>query len=387
MDNKLTGNSYNSALGHAAHLRYYAHGLVTSKTDAVGAETNFGYNIAGQGESVTLPATGQTGPARGKVEMDYLYPDGPLTNATLYDESDAQFRPVTYGYGPEGETLSVTGSTEPVSYTCSYGDLNELKGVTTSYTGAAPQTVSYDYYPDGSRQNMTTSAGGFSYFYDAAGRLSSLSNPYGQATNWTYYDDGRLHTQQLANGAVTTYSYDALGRLTRLLNEGFAAAPTGEWGEPPAGNHFTLSDFMNFTYDGAGNRLSYTASVPGSPSASGTLSYEYDAKDQLKREQSTRGAGYTRVYDYDAAGNPAQFAGTSKTYNANNQQTGTGFTHGGNGNPTAYKGAALSFDPENRLTSYAEQMTAGYRGDGLRAWKQNPRGARLLRLRRGAPRH
>ncbi len=30
----------------------------------------------------------------------------------------------------------------------------------------------------------------------------------------------------------------------------------------------------------------------------------------------------------------------------------------------------FSFDPENRLTSYGTQMTAGYRGDGLRAWKE-----------------
>ena len=114
--------------------------------------------------------------------------------------------------------------------------------------------------------------------------------------------------------------------------------------------------------------------MPGTPSASGTVNYEYDAKDQLKREQSTRGAGFTRLYEYDPAGNPTQFAGASKTYNANNQQTGAGFTHGGNGNPTTYKGAALTFDPENRLTSYGGVLTAGYRGDGLRAWRETSEG-------------
>lgn len=471
------------ALGHAAHLRYDVQGRVTSQTDAVGNETNFSYNVAGQPETITLPATGQTGPGRGKVVREYLYPGGPVTSSTIFDESDAQFRHVTYTYGPEGEKLSVAGSTEPISYTYdalyrlktlkdgknnatvynydgagnlssvempggevtqyplhdpsgrvlrridgngvvtnysyddpenlltdiqypatpalnvhfgydsfgrrdsmtdgtgshtyAYGDLDELKSVTTSYTGVAPQTVSYEYYPDGSRQGMTTPAGGFSYFYDAAKRLKSLSNPYGQTTNWTYYDDGRLHTQQLANGAVTTYSYDALGRLTRLLNEGFSTPPMTEWSEeglPTGGSLYTLSDFTNFTYDPAGNRLSYTASVPGSPSATGTVTYEYDAKDQLKREQSTRGQVYTHLYDYDPAGNPTQFTGSQKTYNANNQQTGTGYDHDGNGNPTTYKGGSLSFDPENRLTSYAGQMTASYRGDGLRAWKQTSAG-------------
>ncbi|HEV2705809.1 MAG TPA: RHS repeat-associated core domain-containing protein [Pyrinomonadaceae bacterium] len=470
-------------LGHAAHLRYDTQGRVISRMDADGNETNFSYNIVGQTETVTLPPTEQTGTGRGKVVKEYLYPGGPLKTNTILDESNAQFRQVTYGYGPEGESLSETGSTEPVTYTYdalyrlktlkdgknntttynydgagnlssiqmpgsqviqfplhdssgrvlrridgngvvtnysyddsenlltdvqypatpalnvhfsydsfgrrtsmtdgtgthtyTYGDLDELRSVTTSYTDVSAQVVSYDYYPNGSRQGMTTPAGIFYYSYDAAGRLISMSNPQGQATNWTYYQNDRLRTQQLANGALTTYSYDALGRLTRLHNEGFSTPPSSEGGEeglPTGGSLYTLSDFSNFTYDGAGNVLSYAASVPDTPSASGTVTYQYDAKDQLTREQSTRGAGFTRLFEYDASGNPTLFAGTSKTYNANNQQTTTGLTHDGSGNPTTYQGATLSFDPENRLTSYAGQLTAGYRGDGLRAWKQTTEG-------------
>ena len=35
-----------------------------------------------------------------------------------------------------------------------------------------------------------------------------------------------------------------------------------------------------------------------------------------------------------------------------------------------YKGVNLAFDPENRMTAYGNILTAGYNGDGLRAWKQ-----------------
>ena len=35
-----------------------------------------------------------------------------------------------------------------------------------------------------------------------------------------------------------------------------------------------------------------------------------------------------------------------------------------------YKGISLAFDPENRLTAYGSVLTAGYTGEGLRAWKQ-----------------
>ncbi|MGI9105777.1 MAG: hypothetical protein ACR2G4_05970, partial [Pyrinomonadaceae bacterium] len=75
-----------------------------------------------------------------------------------------------------------------------------------------------------------------------------------------------------------------------------------------------------------------------------------------------------------AAGNPTNFKGATQTYNANNQPTGAGFTHDANGNPTTYKGTTLSFDAENRLTAHGSTLTAGYRGDGLRAWKETAGG-------------
>src|SRR6266542_70617 len=66
-----------------------------------------------------------------------------------------------------------------------------------------------------------------------------------------------------------------------------------------------------------------------------------------------------------------QILGVSKSYNSSNQQTGTGFIHDSNGNPTTYGGTTLTFDPENRITAYGSVLTAGYTGDGLRAWKEN----------------
>jgi RHS repeat-associated protein len=97
-------------------------------------------------------------------------------------------------------------------------------------------------------------------------------------------------------------------------------------------------------------------------------------KNQLTQEQTARGGGFTASFGNDAAGDPTNFRGTTKSYNANSQQTGTGFTHDANGNPTAYGGVSLSFDPENEMTSYGVAVTAGYRGDRLRAWKQTSGG-------------
>lgn len=450
-------------LGHATHLRYDAQGRVTSSTDALGHETNVSYNLAGQVESVTLPATNQTGAGRGRTAHTYLYTGGPILATTVYDESGAQVRQVTRAYGPEGEPLSVTGSTEPVSSTydalyrlktlkdgnnnattygynsvghlasvqmpggetvqfpsydpagnllqridgnnvttnylyddaegrltdiqypatpalnahfgydsygrrtsmtdgsgChayAYNNLDILTSQTTAYTGLPARTISYAYYPDGSRQSMNTPAGTFSYGYDAAGRPASLTNPFAETSGWTYLDNNWLRTQQLGNGAATTYTYNPLGQMVNLVNRTSGGA--------------TLSQFGSMTHDGSGNRTSFTASVPGLPSLSGTTTYQYDSRDQLTQEQTTRGGGFTHAFGYDGAGNPTNFRGAAKTYNANNQQTAAGLTHDGNGDPNSRNGVSLTFDPESRLTGYGGTLVAGYRGDHLRAWKES----------------
>jgi RHS repeat-associated protein len=133
----------------------------------------------------------------------------------------------------------------------------------------------------------------------------------------------------------------------------------------------TISDFSGIAYDGVGNRNSVTANIPGMTSLSGTTGYSYDSKDQITQETSTRNGGFTDNFGYDSAGNPTSFKGITKSYNSNNQQTGTGFSHDGNGNPTNYGGTTLTFDPENRMIAYGSVLTAGYNGDGLRAWKDN----------------
>ena len=452
-------------LGHVTHLRYDSQGRTTSVTDALGNETDFSYNLIGQLDTTTYPATGQTGSGQSHTTNSYLYVAGPLTTVTAFDESNTQVRQVTRSYGLEGESLSVSGSTEPVTNTYDalyrlktlkdgnnnittyaynnigrlssitmpgsevtqftsydndgnllqridgnsittnyvyndaessltdiqypastslnvhfgydgfgrrslmsdgtgsqsygYGNLDELLSTTTTYTGLAAKTISYAYYPNGSRQTMTTPAGNFGYSYNAGGRPASMTNPFSETTSWAYQNNNWLATQTLANGLVATYTHNALGQVTQLLNQIGST---------------TISDFNSIAYDGVGNRTSVTANVPGATSLSGTTGYAYDSKDQITQETSTRNGGFTDNFGYDSAGNPTNFKGVTKVYNSNNQQTGTGFVYDGNGNPTTYSSTGLTFDPENRMTAYGSALTAAYSSDGLRAWKQNASG-------------
>jgi len=497
-------------LGNFSHFRYDAQGHLTTAYNALGNRTDYNYieagqtiSLAGQIQSVMLPATGQTGAGRGQVQNVYQYPDGPLSATTTLDENGNAIRQVASTYGPEGELLAVTGSTEPVAYTydalyrvktlqdaalnttsyfytplgglaqvvypgaqatppaapltagtkdtisfTSYdNDGNPLTRVDgrnqiTTYAYADPEsqltdityptgtlgpvhlnydaygrrgntaagasgmtdgtgsqvyiyddddnllskivawagvtgtrTVSYAYNPDGSEAGMTAGGQPFTYSYDGVGRLKTVLNPSSETTAYGYLANGWMQTKTLPNGIIVTKSYDPMGRVTDLLSK---LSTT------------TLSDFhipASGGYDGIGNRLSVTTALSGgSPTAySGTTGYAYDYdqstnpllnRSQVTGETSTRSGGFSNVFGYDGSasggpGNPTSFKGTTKTYNSDNQQTGTGYVYDGQGNPTTYKGVALGFDPESRMTSdRTGSQTDGYDGDGLRAWKQ-----------------
>jgi len=287
------------------------------------------------------------------VTTNYVYndPESLLTD-TQYPATTSLNVHFTYdSYGRRTGMADGTGS-----HSYSWGNLDELLGATTAYTGIAGKAILYSYYPDGSRQSMTTPAGTFDYSYDSAGRPASMTNPFSEVTSWSYLNNNWLQTQTLANGATATYAYNALGQLTRLMNQIGAS---------------TISDFSSITYDGVGNRTSVTASIPGAPLLNGTIGYTYDSNDQLTQETSTRNGGFTDNFTYDSAGNPTSFKGVTKSYNSNNQQTGVGYAYDGNGNPTKHNDTPLTFDTENRLTGFGLLLTAGYTASGLRAWKDD----------------
>jgi len=331
--------------------------------------TTYAYNNIGLLSSITMPGSEVTQFTSydneghllqrldgNNVTTNYLYND-PESRLTDIQYPATTSLNVHFSYDTYGRRSAMTDSTGSQSY--SYGNLDELVSVTTTYTGLSAKTISYTYYPNSSRESMSTPAGTFDYSYDAGGRLASITNPFNETTSWSYQNNNWLQTQILANGATTNYTYNALGRVTRILNQLGST---------------TISDFNNIAYDAVGNRTSLSATVSNASSLNGTTTFTYDTKNELLEELTTRYTGFTDGFSYDTAGNPTSFLGTSKSYNSNNQQTGTGFSYDSNGNPTAYNGVSLTFDPENRLITHGSTLSAGYRGDRLRAWKQTSSG-------------
>ena len=249
--------------------------------------------------------------------------------------------------------------------TYTYDDRDALTQKVVTYAGLPGKTIGKAYYADGSVQTVTTPAGSFGFAYDGAGRLVSQTNPFAETTGYTYLNNDWLATQTLANGAGVAFTQNAVGQLTAQVNTLGAS---------------TLSSFTGMTYDGVGNRTNVTSGVTGQAALSGATAYTYDAKDQLTQESSARAGGYTNAYAYDGAGNPTTFKGATRTYNAKNQLTNTGFGYDGDGNPTTYNGLAAAFNVADCMTALGTQLTAGYTGEGLRTWKQNNAGTRTYFL-------
>ena len=502
-------------LGKITHLRYDSLGNTVGVKDALGNETDMAFTIGNLPLQTVLPATGQSGSGHGGRLTSYLYAEpsslatpawpaaslqyGALAGTTQYDESNVgAIRQVADTYGPEGELLSMKGSTEPASYTYdalyrmstltdgggnttsyfynpagylaqvvypgaqstpptaplaagtkdttsftsydgkgdvlsrtdgnnaattytyndsesrltgitypsgtigsvalaydaygrrssmtdgtggqtyAYDDDNNLTTKAVTWTGLAAKTLSYGFYPDGSRKSMTADGRAFSYGYDSVGRMNALTNDNSETTSYGYQANGWLQSKTLGNSVATTFTRDAQGRVTALLNS-LSGTTLSSFSVPATGG-----------YDGVGNRLSVTASMPSAPASySGTTHYAYDYgqssnpqlnRSQLTQEQSTRGGSYTNVFGYDGnttggPGNPTSFKGTTSTFNADNQVTNTGYAYDGNGSPTTYKSNTLTFDPEQRMTGYGgTTQTDSYDGDGLRTWKQTTSG-------------
>ena len=279
---------------------------------------------------------------------------------------------VHYTYDAYSRRSTISDGTGTQSY--SYDDNDTLMLHQVTYTDLPMETISYTFYPSGRISQLSTPAGNFSYRYDAVGRMSSQTNPFGETFSWHYYPNDWVQQQTLGNGVTGTYTYNSRGWITGLVN--MTSAGT------------ILSQFSNFSYDSVGNRTTQTVSIPSSQSLSGTVNCTYDNRDELTHEGATTAGGYTEDFAYDGnnagAGNPTTFRGASHTFNADNQDTANAYD--GNGNPTSYKGQSVSFDPENRMTgasagyasdrltgNFAGSVSCGYTGDGLRAWKTTTR--------------
>lgn len=270
----------------------YANGLLTQIRAADGDMLTLGYDGSGRLTSLTVSATPAGGGAAvTRQQVSYTYDDlGRLATVTTSLDSDSEASTATYTttYAYAGTSDRVATVTQSdgtvVAYTYAQdaaGDW-QVASVTTG-TGGAATTVSFSYAQG---QTTVTDSNGQAWVYDldADGNLTSVTQPVvggvAAVTQYTYDAEGNLTRTVDGNGGVTTYAYDAQGNLLRT--------------EDAAGHVVT------FTYD-ASNQLTsttqWTVPAQGQPGDAG-----YVAPAGAETTYYVRDSGERLAYTVDATG-------------------------------------------------------------------------------------
>ena len=205
------------------------------------------------------------------------------------------------------------------------------------------------------------------YTYDVLGRLTRVKDSKSAVSaDYTYDSNSNLTSAEFASGVTESYSYNA-GNL--VTTGGAVKGSTA------------LTQFQ-YTYDLAGRQNGVT-DLNGT-----TASYGYDSKGQLISDVRTGGQGYNKAYTYDPKGNRVSLtdggSATAYTYNAANRlqnsvksNVTTAYTYDANGNTLMSQvgsdaATVYTYDLDNQLTGISgEDLTASYTyyPNGLRKTK------------------
>jgi len=292
--------------GATTRTVYTAGGRVAATIDPLGQRTDFEYDSAGRRTKVVEPAVadGAGGPLVRPTWTTAWNPDGRPSSVT-----DPYGRVTSYLYDAEGRrirTIHPDGTQVQESWDASSrrtGAVNEEGQATTYAWDALGRLVSvtgldgdatYAYDEAGNRVLETDALGRATRFrYDALGRMFERRYPGGASHSQAYDAVGNVVARTDGLGRVTTITYDAMDRRVATILPGGA---TLAWTYAPDGQRAGASDergVTTYAYDAAGRIAAITH--PGGE----VVSYAFDAADRIVSIAPPSGA---TGYGYDALG-------------------------------------------------------------------------------------
>jgi RHS repeat-associated protein len=264
---------------------YDATGVITTITNALGQTNKITQHTAG-GLPLTIVdpngvSTALTYDNRQRLLTNTLSTSaGPLTTTVTYDNA--------------GNLLTTT-LPDGSAFTNGYDAAHRL----TSVTDLFGQTINYtlDGLGDRTQVNIKNSSSTvehqYSSTFDALGRMLKYIGAVGQATTYTYDSNGNALTVADPLSHTTQQAFDALNHLIRVIDAGSGITKTTY---DPHDRPVTVVDpnsgSTTYVYDGFGDVLQQL-----SPDTGKTV-YRYDLSGNLT--QSVDATGATANYTYDA---------------------------------------------------------------------------------------
>jgi RHS repeat-associated protein len=367
----IVGDASANTPASTKSITYGSDNFIASETDEEGRITNFTRDNRGRPTTV-VEAYGTPQARTTTITWDSAFnlPDrmvrpGLQVDYTYYSNGQLQTRmetDTTTGSVP----YSTNGQTRTWAYTWGGG------GRLASINGPKPV--------DGTGRDDT-----LAYGYDTTGNLQTVTNGLGQATAFGGYDaNGRPATMTDANGIVTGFTYDTLGRTKTITvkhptNSSLDAVTSFDYDAhdrvvdvtlPSTDELFLdynsagqLTDMRaasgerrDYTYDSDGNVTSETVRRPDI-SVSQQISRSFDELGRLLTEAQI--APNTNHYSYDKVGNLTGITApnsnaTSQAFDPLNRMISTVAPDGGKTNNTydALDNVATSADPISVTTQF-----------------------------------
>jgi RHS repeat-associated protein len=357
---------------------YNSNGWLTKITNAKLEETNMYYTNRGElleqslaDGTYTTYGYNPSGTVYAKVKPDntiiyYAYNELDQLEGINYPSPMVD---TAFEYDIEGRRTSMVDATGTTTW--EYDDLGRLETLTQGIGTGSSYATAYTYNYAGQRETMVSPSGTTTYAYEYTtpgltthtGRLLSMTNPLGEITTYDYDAEGRIEFQQYHNGTKEFYDYDERDRVKEILLKNSSG---------------TVLRDLDYVFNDASQVTNLTTTISGTPDSVG---YSYDDAGQLTLEDRS-GTSLDISYTYDANGNRATktLGGVTDTYNylvadklENIYRGGSkikDYAYDDNGNTiflweSGVGAKAFTYDAENRISAISGAYTASYSYNGL----------------------